>query len=100
VAIGVAANFLSRILLRDDVTEDVAEDIFSRLIVGVLAKRDSKVTGRAIVNYCTNTLKQNPLAGAMAYRKLALLDKQIKRYAVEFNPIIQSVPSLLKGNDR
>ena len=97
LAVSIAASFFVRLLLRDDVPEAVAEDIFPRVIIGILAKRKSKVLGREIINICADAVNLNAVAGGLARRKLSILRKQVDRYASEFNPIIQSVPSLLKG---
>ena len=95
-AIRISTIFLGRILLRDDITENVSEDIFSRFLVGVLFNREAKLWGRVIINVCTKMLDDNMASSSLAYRKLALLEQQILRYSREFNPIVQNVPSLLK----
>ena len=97
-AIGVTALFFNKVISRDDVTEDMSEEIFSRVLVGILAKRDAKLWGRVIVSLCKQYLDKNLFASALACRKLLLLEQQISSYAVGFNPILQSVPSLLKVN--
>lgn len=94
-AIRVASVFFSKIIMRDDVTEDMSEQIFSRVLVGILAKRDAKIWGKVIINLCNQALEQHFLPSALAWKKLSLLEQQISSYSHEYNPIIQSVPSLL-----
>lgn len=96
VAARLLIDFFLRIILRDDVTEGMAEDVFSQTIVGAFADRETKIWGRVIVNVCKKQLERNLVATGLAYKKLSLLERQLARYAREFNPIIQNVPSLLK----
>ena len=95
-AIRVASLFFNKIITRDDVTESMSEEIFSRVLVGILAKRDAKLWGKVIVNLCRKFLEDNFMPSTLANRKLSLLEQQISSYAEGFNPIIQNVPSLLK----
>lgn len=96
VAVRVSALFLHRIIIRDDVTEDMAEEIFSRVLVAILAGRDAKAWGRVISNLCKKLLDDNLLVSGLSEKKLALLERQVSSYAEGFNPILSKVPSLLK----
>lgn len=98
LAIRIVALFFIKIIVRDDVTENMSEDIFSRVIVGVLHKRKAKLWSQVISNLCKNLLDESPLPTALSYRKLELLTRQLSRYSQEFNPIISNVPSLLKSS--
>ncbi len=95
-AIRITTLFLSRILLRNDVTENMAEEIFPLVLLGALAKREANVWGRVIVNLCEKILRDDPVSSALAHRKLSLLERHVMRYVRQFDPIIKSVPSLLK----
>ncbi len=96
LAIRIAAGFFKRILVRNDVTESMADEIFPRVLIGVLSGRTARLHGKILINLCRKLLDDNPFSSALSYRKLALLEQQVSRYAKEFNPLFQGVPSLLK----
>lgn len=97
VVVRILSMFFARIAVREDVTVEMAEEIYPRFIIGALKGRNSHLCGLAIGAACGQLVQNNRLAGRSAWTKVESLQRQIGRYIREFNPIIEGVPSLLKG---
>lgn len=95
-AAGVLANFFSKIILDDTIPESAAEEVFSIAIVKALAKRDAKLLGNTIYQICQKNAS-SVWETQLCKRKLDILQKQLSRFAEDFDPIVRAVPGLLKN---
>jgi hypothetical protein len=95
LALKIISEFLSRIIKDDTISEDPADTVFAYTIVNFFGVEECRQQAEAILQVCRK-MTESRWQSKLAQRKLEILRRQLLRFTETYDPLIASMPVLMK----